>query len=71
MTVSVHNGTNMLLKLIPTQISFFGQIQKTLNVIQIKIDEQRNMLYSLAKETQGTLKGQTVVDVFFLGLYGD
>ena len=40
-------------------------------ISQLKVDEQRNILYCLKEEQEGRCKGHSEISVFDLGMLGD
>ena len=40
-------------------------------VVSLKIDEQRNIMYCLGNQISGYAQGQSVIEVFYLGRLGN
>jgi hypothetical protein len=58
---------SIFMKLVPEAL----RVRFEKQVRQLTIDEQRNVLYSLAVVTEGFETGQSIIEVFDLGVLGD
>lgn len=61
---SDHQNESIILKLIP---SFFKYTENK-TITDLKIDQVRNVLYSVAMSTEEDTEGETVIEVFDLGV---
>ena len=62
-----HQPENMISKMLPS----FLKMRYNKEVIELKIDEQRNILYCHGIVMGGWANGQSVIEVFSLGRLGD
>jgi hypothetical protein len=59
-----HQNESIILKLIP---SFFKYTENK-TITDIKIDEVRNVLYSISMSTEEDTEGESIIEVFDLGV---
>jgi hypothetical protein len=69
-TIEVKDKEAKLFKtIVTTFLSPFLNTSKQVKALEI--DEQRNLLYCLATQTNGRDKGQAIIKIFDLGILGD
>ena len=51
--------------------NLFGMAKQEKTIKKLCVDEQRNLLYSLSLSDSSYTKGQSVIEVFDLGFYGN